>query len=173
MEEEMIFLLKIPFINRLNQKIVTRLVDETLEKTRDLYEQKIKLIEQQSQKQITEIKNTHMVTFQQYKKEHDTLVAQIKDQAFEAKKEAEKERKKAIEIHKEAMAMKEKFSNLHFKVKSLYNGIDSIMKSTVIAETEIVNIINSIERDLSFKNLDSDDEKIDSKVKPFKPNMII
>jgi len=171
----MIFWSRIPFIKNINQSLVNQLVNESLEQTRDVYEKKIKMTEEQYKKQIRELEHNHHITFQQYKKEHETLVAQIMNRAEEIKKEAAKEKKKALDVYKEALDIKEKFSKLHFKVKTLYNGIDSIMKSTVIAETEIVNLISDVERDMSFRSVEMEKQKdkLDSKVTPLKQNAFI
>ena len=165
----------IPLIRSTNRILVDRLVDESLQKTRDVYEKKIRLIEQQYRKEIKELEQSHQITFNQYKKEHEDLVADIVKRAEDTKKDAAKEMKKAKEVYREAMETKEKFSKLLYKVKTLYSGIDSIMKSTVVAETEIVNMIHELERSQKFKNFeDTEKEKPkEAKISQIKPSAIM
>ena len=165
----------IPFIRSTNRILVNRLVDESLQKTRDVYEKKIRLIEQQYRKEIKELEHNHQITFNQYKKEHEDLVADIIKRAEDTKKDAAKEMKKAKDVYREAMETKEKFSKLLYKVKTLYSGIDSIMKSTVVAETEIVNMIHDLERGQKFKNFEeTENEKPkEAKITQIKPSAII
>lgn len=164
----MVFWSRVPFIRSFNKSLVNKLVEESMEKSRSVYEKQIRLMEEKYKKQIRDIEHNNHVTFQQYKKEHENLVSSIMERAEEIKKDAAREKKKATETYKEAMAVKEKFSKLLFRVKTLYSGIDSIMKSTVVAETEIVTLINDLERDMSFRKIDEDAKE--TNVTPIKKN---
>ena len=161
----------IPLVRSTNRVLVNRLVDESLQKTRDVYEKKIKIIEQQHRKEIKDLEHNNQITFNQYKKEHEDLVADIMKRAENTKKDATKEMNKAKDVYKEAMDTKEKFSKLLYKVKTLYSGIDTIMKSTVVAETEIVNMIHELEQSQKFKNITPEREK--AKLSQIKPSAII
>lgn len=144
----LIYFSNLGIVKKFQKKLIDRLVEESLDKSRKIQNKRIELIKQIHQKKIEELNQSHDLAFKEFQKEQMKLVELIKSQLEIEKKETLKERDKAIEMQKNALMQENKFTQYLLKFQELLYRVKKLSQAiqhAVIAEAGIEELIFNIE----------------------------